>query len=334
MAIAPLAIVTDADTPVLTGGRLTATLSGGGPDDEVTIADQGTGAGQIGLAGAVVSHGGQAIGTWEGGTDGQPLVVAFTGLHATLAAVQDLVRALRFGNASNAPGAAARTVQVVVDDGDSGASPPAAIVMGMVLADDPPVPVAGVASTVAGVAREVVLTASDPDSPALIWSLVTPPTNATLAPVDATHGRFLLTPLPGASGRDTCVVTVSDGVNPPVPATITIYVGGADFTRLQPRADPPREAFAGEVMRLDVPFATADLDPATVLEFALSSTAPAGAVLTRTGPAACRVEWPVPGSEPVGSYRRFHLIAADPAGVRVGHLPMPLLIRAAPAGGG
>lgn len=333
VAIAPLATVTDADTPVLSAGRVTVTLTNGHADDHLSIANLGTGSGQISLVDTVVSFGGRSIGTWHGGNGVQPLVITLAGGDASLAAVQALVRAVHFANSGTAPGATARTIQVVVDDGDSGASPPAVISMTMALFDDPPVPLPTVVATVGGVAREVVLTAVDPDSPVLTWSLVSAPTIAAFTVVDAHAGRFLLTPTAGLSGRDSCVVNVSDGVNPAVPVTITIYVGSTDFTRLQPRADPPHDAFAGEVLRFDVPFTTADLDPTTSLDFALSAGAPAGAVLSKLGTNTCRVEWLVPTTEPVGTYRRFHVIAADPTGIRVGHLPVPVLIRTAPSGG-
>ena len=332
VAIAPLATVSDADTAVLSAGRVTVTLADGADDDRLSIANLGTGSGQISRSDAAVGYGGRRIGTWSGGVAGLPLVVELTGPDASLAAVQALVRAVRFENSSTSPGSAARSIQVVVDDGESGASPPATITVSLDLFDDPPVPTPRTVATVAGVAREVVLTATDFDSPALTWSLVSAPTASAFTVIDAQAGRFLLTPTAGLSGRDTCVVSVSDGANPAVPATIAIYVGSTDLTRLQPRADPPREAFAGEELRFDVPFTTADLDPTTSLDFALSAGAPAGAVLTTLGTSACRIRWTVPLTEPVGSYRRFHVIAADPAGIRVGHLPVPVVIRAAPAG--
>ena len=96
-AIAPSAIVTDPDTPFFTGGTLIVSESLGSPNDQLEVLNQGNGAHQIGVSGASVFDAGTLIGTITSfGSPSSPLSISLNG-NASVADVQDLVRAVGFG---------------------------------------------------------------------------------------------------------------------------------------------------------------------------------------------------------------------------------------------
>jgi hypothetical protein len=115
--IAPTARVFDADSTSFNTGQLKVEFaSGGNDDDRLAIRHEGTAAGRIGVAGDVVSFGGVSIGSFSGGQGETPLLVTFNA-HATLEAVQALVRNLTFANISHEPAANHRYVRLtLVDD--------------------------------------------------------------------------------------------------------------------------------------------------------------------------------------------------------------------------
>lgn len=113
------ATVADTDSANFSGGTLTVDYTANGTiDDRLTIFNQGTAAGQIGVSGANVSFGGTTIGTFTGGSGTTPLVVTLN-TSATPTAVESLVRNITFSNVSDNPATATRTVRFVVSDGIS-----------------------------------------------------------------------------------------------------------------------------------------------------------------------------------------------------------------------
>ena len=113
------ATITDADSADFDQGSLEVTVTvGNQPEDLLSIQNQGTGAGQIGVNIADVSYEGVVIGTYGGGDGANPLLVVFNAA-ATPTAVQALARAITFFNSSGAPNAA-KTIQFEVTDGDGG----------------------------------------------------------------------------------------------------------------------------------------------------------------------------------------------------------------------
>jgi len=113
---------TDVDSSDFNGGSLTISYStGGGVEDQLTINNEGTGAGEIGISGSTITFGGDTIGTFSGGTNGAALAVTFTTDDATPAAVQALLQNLLYQNLSNDP-AASRTLSMVLVDGDGTAN--------------------------------------------------------------------------------------------------------------------------------------------------------------------------------------------------------------------
>ncbi|RCL21031.1 pyrrolo-quinoline quinone, partial [Pseudomonas sp. AFG_SD02_1510_Pfu_092] len=124
------ATVSDSDSANFAGGNLTVAISANGvaSEDLLGLRNQGTGAGQVGVSGGIVSYGGVAIGSVAGGTGGANLVVTFNA-NATAAAVQALVRNLSYenSNAGNAIGQASRTLNITINDGDGGTSVAASV---------------------------------------------------------------------------------------------------------------------------------------------------------------------------------------------------------------
>ena len=123
--VEPAVVVVDPDSPDFDAGHLIATITANGTAaDRLTIAHQGTGAGQVGVSGSNVSYGGLLVGTFTGGTDGStPLDVTFNA-DATLAAVQAVTSRLAYQAVGQDPSTLARTVQVTLSDGDGGTSTP------------------------------------------------------------------------------------------------------------------------------------------------------------------------------------------------------------------
>ena len=118
-SIAPLATLSDATSPNLNGGSLAVAFTANGiSSDQLTILNQGNGAGHIGVNGNTVSYGGVAIGTFSGGSNGNALIVNFTSNAATPAAVQALIRDVQFSNLSVDLQSPSRIVTFTVIDGD------------------------------------------------------------------------------------------------------------------------------------------------------------------------------------------------------------------------
>ena len=119
--IATSAIVADPDSANLDGGRLTLSFTANGAaEDRLSIVQQGSASGQIGLLGASVRYGGVEIGTCSGGTDGSTPLVINLNVNADRPSVEALIRQIAYANVSDDPSTAAREVSYVLEDGDGG----------------------------------------------------------------------------------------------------------------------------------------------------------------------------------------------------------------------
>ena len=119
------ALVADVDSTNFDTGTLTVSIPAGGDsaEDVLSIRNQGSGAGQIGVSGSTITYGGTTIGTFTGGSSGSNLVITLNS-SATPTAVTALVRNITYQNTdTNAPTTGARTVRFVLTDGDGGTSP-------------------------------------------------------------------------------------------------------------------------------------------------------------------------------------------------------------------
>ncbi|WP_121989380.1 DUF4347 domain-containing protein, partial [Nitrospira lenta] len=117
-------LVADVDSTNLDTGTLTISIPAGSDsaEDVLSIRNQGTSAGQIGVSGSTITYGGTAIGTFTGGGSGSALVITFNS-NATPTTVTALVKNITYENIdTNAPTTGARTVRFVLTDGDGGTS--------------------------------------------------------------------------------------------------------------------------------------------------------------------------------------------------------------------
>ncbi|MBL8816975.1 MAG: choice-of-anchor M domain-containing protein [Planctomyces sp.] len=167
--------LTDADSSNFEGGQLRADIPiHAHPADELIILHQGTGKNQIGVSGDTitlgVTGGGTVIlGTWTGGTNGEPLVVSLTSA-ATPSTTRLLMRRIAFRNLSDDPGSEERSVRFVVADGDGEISDAALRVIAVTPVNDGPVVVTGEGNALyventAPVVIDSSVTVADSDSP-------------------------------------------------------------------------------------------------------------------------------------------------------------------------
>ncbi len=121
--ISPTASMTDPDSALFGGGKLTVSLGAGAAvGDILRIRRQGTGAAQIDAANdGTVRFGKTIIGSWSGGSNGKPLVITLKST-ASQAAVQALIRNITFATSSTNTSLATRTVNFQLTDGRGGTS--------------------------------------------------------------------------------------------------------------------------------------------------------------------------------------------------------------------
>lgn len=170
--IANAAVVNDSQAPVFAGGNLVAKLTANSTvDDRLSVNNQGTGAGQIGVSGANVSYGGTVFGTIAGGVGSTPLTITFNA-SANNAAVQALVRNLTFSVLGVMPSTTNRAIQLILRDAGNDTSLPVYKNLGVIPVNDLPLIQADTsteANYVVGLSPVNVLPAAvvtDPDSPA------------------------------------------------------------------------------------------------------------------------------------------------------------------------
>ena len=132
------AIVSDIDSTNFESGRLMVDfLAGGTTNDRLAINNEGTAAGEIGVAGSTVTYGGLVIGTFTGGVGSTPLVITLNS-NATVAAVQALTRNITYEDLPNDPDTSDRTVRFILHDGDGGTSDPVTQIISITLVNDAP----------------------------------------------------------------------------------------------------------------------------------------------------------------------------------------------------
>ena len=119
--------VADADSADFDGGTLSVEISAGDSfGDRLSIFDQGTGIGQIGVSGNDVTYnfgaGAVVIGSFTGGFDPASTLVVNLNANADAAATQALMRNVTFWNTTDNPATTSRTIQFALTDGDGGTS--------------------------------------------------------------------------------------------------------------------------------------------------------------------------------------------------------------------
>lgn len=134
----PLASVSDIDSSDFDTGSVTVQLSAVDSADRVSVRNEGTAPGQIGVSGSTVTFGGSQIGTVVTGESGGDLAIQFTA-NATPTAVTSLLRNLQFANVSDSPVIASRALVLTVSDGDGGSTLASTITATVGSANDAPV---------------------------------------------------------------------------------------------------------------------------------------------------------------------------------------------------
>ncbi len=119
--------VADPDSTDFDGGALSVSFSAGGSlGDRLSIWNQGTGVGQIGVTGNSVTYnfgaGAVVIGSFTGGFDPGSTLVVNLNSSANATATQALMRNITFWNTSDNPATGARTIEFAMTDGDGGTS--------------------------------------------------------------------------------------------------------------------------------------------------------------------------------------------------------------------
>jgi hypothetical protein len=169
LVLSPFAGFADADSPNFDGGKLTvAIVQNADAADRLSVQDQGTDAGEIGLSGSDVTFGSVVIGTLSGGVGATPLEISLN-VNATRAAVRALIRNVTFATLGNRPDTAVRSLSFVLDDGDGGINSPVLKNVVVLAVNDEAVitadagPVGYVNNAAAGVLIAPTATVADPD---------------------------------------------------------------------------------------------------------------------------------------------------------------------------
>lgn len=137
--VAPTATVQDAEGN-FGGGQLTVAVTANvDVNDRLSIQNQGTASGQVGVSGSQITIGGALRGTFSGGSGGIPLVIQLTSGNVSAAMVQILARAITYANGSDAPLTSLRTITFELTDGDGGRSQAVGMQVNVIAVNDAPV---------------------------------------------------------------------------------------------------------------------------------------------------------------------------------------------------
>ena len=176
--------VADSDSADFDGGSLLVTRLGllepildqfespdDGTQDQLSVQNQGVGAGQIGVSGSSVTYEGGVIGTIvSDGSNGSRLEITFNS-NADAAAVEALVERLTYANTSDDP-VPFRQFRIQISDGDGGTSEPVVVKVNVTPEQDGVEPVFGerqVNSFVEGEQREPSVASLADGGYVVIW---------------------------------------------------------------------------------------------------------------------------------------------------------------------
>ena len=295
----PAATLTDPNTPDFRGGSLTVSITANGvAADRLMIRNEGTGTGQIGVAGSTVTYGGTAIGTFAGGNGTTPLTVTFNS-SATPDAAQALVRNLTFDTNSENPATAPRTIELVVNDGFGGISDPVEVTVTVAAVNDPPALASNTGMTVAegasGTITAARLSSTDPDHAAagltytvtsapvngIIRKSGTPVTTFTQADISANQITYLHN---GAENTfDSFQFTVSDGTATTATATFNITINPVNDAPVLTTNTGVTVNEAGSVAITSAQLAASDVDSTTAQVRFTVTVAPTRGSIRRNG---------------------------------------------------
>ena len=116
------ATVSDLDSANFFGGAIVVGITAGRipPQDVLSITNQGTGTGQVGVSGANITYEGTLVGTFSGGSSYDNLIIALNN-SASKTAARGILRALTYRNISTGvPNEGGRGITIRVSDGEGG----------------------------------------------------------------------------------------------------------------------------------------------------------------------------------------------------------------------
>ena len=135
------ATVTDTDSDDFNKGSLTVSIVSNlsANEDVLSIRNQGTEAGQIGVTSNTITYGGLPIGSFTGGVNGADLFISFND-KANPEVAQALIRNIQYHNSNNAnPNSKSRSIGFKLSDGYGGVSLDAYVVVSVIAINDAPV---------------------------------------------------------------------------------------------------------------------------------------------------------------------------------------------------
>ncbi len=225
------ATVTDSDSANFFGGAIVVGITAGRipPQDVLSITNQGTGAGQIGVSGANITYEGTLVGTFSGGSSYDDLIIALNN-SASKTAARGILRALTYRNISTGvPNEGGRGITIRVYDGDGGYGVATTTVTVQVNNYPPTVNATrgtnvfneGINEPSLPIAVDAALTLDDPDNTTLAGATVTVIRNF----VDG-EDLLLFTNAPSTMGNISASYTTNTGI-------LTLSSAGATATLAQ-----------------------------------------------------------------------------------------------------
>ncbi len=213
---------TDLGTRGMANGSMTVSgfIQG---EDVISIRNEGTGSGQIGVSGAQVTYEGTVIGTFTGGSGSTDLVISFNA-DVTDAGVDALIENLTFFNTSSGTPTESRTLTITVAD-HQGATGSETVDITLTDLNAAPVATAQALSTDEDTELTGMVTGTDADGDSLTFALVSNSAiGGTVTSFDVNTGAFTFSPDADFSGQASFQFTASDGIVTTAAATISIDV--------------------------------------------------------------------------------------------------------------
>lgn len=226
-----LATVTDSDSVNFFGGAIVVGITAGRipPQDVLSITNQGTGTGQVGVSGANISYEGTVVGTFSGGSSYDDLIIALNN-SASKTAARGILRALTYRNISTGvPNRGGRGITIRVYDGDGGYGVATTTVTVQVNNEPPTVNATrgtnvfneGINEPSLPIAVDAALTLADPDNTTLAGATVTVIRNFV-----SDEDRLLFTTAPSTMGNISASYATNTGI-------LTLSSAGATATLAQ-----------------------------------------------------------------------------------------------------
>ncbi|MFW5845573.1 MAG: Ig-like domain-containing protein, partial [Planctomycetota bacterium] len=250
-----------------------------------------------------------------------------------MAATTGLLQAIAFENTSDTPDPDARRLDAVISDGDGDTSLRRSLHLSVQATNDAPVAMATSIIAVPGIPVSGRLQAFDPEGDALRWELLQQAGSGSF--VLHADGSFTYTAAADATGSDTLLFRVGDGLLFSPETAIQILISGSDSGRPQILSSAPLHAMqdAEWVYGLQVDTSALSLSSPT-MEYVLFGDVPPGLVLQPTTGGA-ELRWiPDGGTQTPGLHYRFGVQFTETTSGTSGAVPIILTVWSRPRGDG